>query len=284
MRDPETPRPNPPNQPLTRRTALAFLGAAGTSLLVACGDSGGAATVTKLPTGDTTGSTVAGGTATTITATATAVDSATPTPGETGGPFPSDGSNDDGSGTLADVLHDARAVRRDIRSDLDGSNTQDGLPLTLRTRVVSKSAPLAGAAVYVWHCNRDGAYSDYNSRMLGADYSARSFLRGVQVTDSEGWVEFQTILPGRYMGRAFHIHFEVFGDESFSSKLLTSQMAMDDDLIDSIYSQAAGYETALRADTNNAQDNIFSDGVSHQLLTVTGDPMSALTAEFTAVV
>ena len=270
--------------PLTRRSALTFLGAAGTSLLVACSEGGRTDTVSNEPAGETVGSTAIGTAGSTVTGAAATVDSPTPTPSETGGPFPSDGSNDDGAGGLADVLHDSRALRRDIRSDLDGSNTQEGLPLTLRTRVVSKSTPLAGAAVYVWHCNRDGAYSDYNSRMLDADYSDRSFLRGVQITDSDGWVEFQTILPGRYMGRAFHIHFEVFGDVNYSSKLLTSQMAMDDDLIDSIYSQAAGYETALRSDTNNAQDNIFSDGVSHQLLTVTGDATSALIAEFIAVV
>lgn len=277
---------SPVHQSLSRRRALAVLGAAGTSILVACGSSTGATTPTSNPeSGQATDSTTdPTSSPTTGPTTGSTAGDAVPTPSETSGPFPSDGSNDDGAGGLADVLHDPRAVRSDITSDLDGSNTQPGVPFTLRMRMVSKSAPLVGAAVYVWHCNRDGAYSDYDSRMLGADYSARSFLRGVQVTDDAGWVEFQSILPGRYQGRAFHIHFELFADDTYGTRLLTSQMAVDDDLIDSLYSQAGGYETALRSDTDNAQDRQFADGVSHQLLTITGDVTSGLVAEFTAVV
>lgn len=273
---------HPSNTSLSRRRALALIGAAGTSILVACGDSDGTAAPTTSATGDTTSTSPSPG-STTTGSTTTAAESSTPTPSETGGPFPSDGSNDDGGGETADVLHDARAMRSDIRSDLDGSNTQVGVPLRLRTRVVSKSAPLVGAAVYVWHCNKDGEYSDYNSSMLGGDFSERSFLRGVQLTDADGWAEFGTILPGRYSGRAFHIHFQVYADQGLGSRLLTSQMGVDDDLIDSLYSSVAGYEGSLSADTDNTQDNIFSDGVQHQLMTLTGDVAAGLTGEFTVV-
>jgi len=269
---------HPSHTPLSRRRALALIGAAGTSILVACSDSGDStSSTTTAGNPDTTG-------VTSTDSTPVASGDVTPTPSETSGPFPSDGTNDDGSGQAADVLHDPRAVRSDIRSNLDGSETQPGVPLTLRMRLVSKSVPLAGAAVYVWHCNKDGAYSDYNSRMLGGDYSAYSYLRGVQVADADGRVEFQTILPGRYPGRAFHIHFAVYSDEGLGTKLLTSQMAIDDDLIDSLFTSAAGYENSLRADTDNSQDQQFGDGVDHQLLTVTGDVASGLTADFTAVV
>jgi protocatechuate 3,4-dioxygenase beta subunit len=120
--------------------------------------------------------------------------------------------------------------------------------------------------------------------MIGGDYSERSYLRGVQITDAAGVVTFQTILPGRYSGRAFHIHFEVYADGTYADQLLTSQMGMDDDLIDELYGAADGYASALRNDTDNAQDGIFRDGADHQMLAVTGDVASGLTATFTAVV
>jgi protocatechuate 3,4-dioxygenase beta subunit len=31
-------------------------------------------------------------------------------------------------------------------------------------------------------------------------------LRGIQISDKDGAVEFETIIPGHYMGRTNHIH------------------------------------------------------------------------------
>jgi protocatechuate 3,4-dioxygenase beta subunit len=261
--------------PMNRRHLISLLGVGGVSLLAAC--------ATARPGG---GSGVASTTSAASATTGGGSGDLTTTPSETGGPFPADGTNDNGDGAVADVLGDARSIRADIRADLDGTNTQDGVPLTLKVKVLkgSDGSPLAGAAVYVWHCNRAGEYSGYRSSMLGGDFSDRSFLRGVQVADANGGVSFQTILPGRYQGRAFHIHFEVFSDATYATKLLTSQMAMDDVLVDSLYAHVPGYEQALRNDTDNADDGIFGDGVGHQLLEVSGDVSSGLTASFTAVV
>lgn len=36
-----------------------------------------------------------------------------------------------------------------------------------------------------------------------------TFLRGIQLTDADGTVNFRTVFPGFYMGRTNHIHFEV---------------------------------------------------------------------------
>jgi hypothetical protein len=96
--------------------------------------------------------------------------------------------------------------------------------------------------------------------MLGGDFTARSFLRGAQTTDANGAVTFTTILPGRYQGRAFHIH--------------------DDALIDALYAQA-GYTKALGNETTNAHDSVFSDGVDHELLTMSGTVAAGLAATFT---
>lgn len=275
---------------LDRRTALGLLGLGGVALLAGCASDGAADPSSTAATTDapsTTGSSSTTGATDTAATSSSAVDTSSITPSETAGPFPADGSNDNGAGQTADVLSDGRSVRTDIRADLDGSNVQDGVPFELTMHVVRQSdgTPLVGGAVYVWHCNKDGAYSGYSSRMLDGDYSARSFLRGVQVTDANGAVTFRTILPGRYQGRAFHIHFEVFADSTYADKVLTSQMAIDDAFIDQLYAQAGdAYATSLRNDTDNGQDNIFSDGVEHQLLTITGDVGSGLQAGFVAVV
>ena len=83
-------------------------------------------------------------------------------PEETGGPFPGDGSNG------PDVLDESGVVRKDIRSSFDGtSGTADGVPYTMQFTVVDVDngcKPLTGAAVYVWHCDREGNYSMYAER------------------------------------------------------------------------------------------------------------------------
>ncbi len=274
------------DQTFSRRTAVSLLGLGVAGFLAGCSNSENDTATSPGPssagaTPDATAGTDAGVASTTGGGDA----AASATPAETGGPFPADGSNDNGDGEVADVLGDLRAVRRDIRSDLDGTNTQDGAPFDLTMTVVdAKGAAVAGAAVYIWHCNKSGEYSAYNSSMLGGDFSDRSFLRGVQIADANGQVQFSTILPGRYPGRAFHIHFDVFADGTYGTTLLTSQMAIDDDLIDQLYSDADGYASALAADTDNAGDGVFADGVDHQLLIVSGDVATGLTATFTAVV
>ena len=267
----------PPAADVSRRSALALLGLAGVGAAAGIG-------VVRLVSGDETSpssSSATGAGASTVEPSATvdapAVNPTTgtgsdvaSTPAETSGPFAADGSNG------ADVLHDPRALRSDIRTDLDGSNTQDGVELDLALTVIDGASgqPLAGAAVYVWHCNKAGEYSAYPSG---------SFLRGAQPTDADGVARFTTVLPGRYQGRAFHIHFRVYSDTTFATELLTSQMAMDDAEIDALYAEA-GYDRALAADTDNARDNVFADGVDHQLIVVAGEATSRLTTTFVAVV
>lgn len=263
--------------PLDRRSFLAAAGAVGAvSVLAACGSGSGDTASTDADPGADTGTAATSPSA--DTAAPDAAGSCLTPPTETAGPFPGDGSNDNGAGEIADVLADSRAVRRDIRSNLDGSDTQPGTPMTL-TMTVNDSAcsPLAGAAVYVWHCSRDGSYSMYGSRMNNGDQTDATWLRGVQITDASGTVSFDTILPGRYSGRAAHIHFEVYADGSYDDLLLTSQLAFDDTTIDGLY-EAAGYADSLRNSTSNSSDRQFSDGVDEQQLTVDGDITTGLAA------
>src|SRR5215213_3961497 len=140
------------------------------------------------------------------TASASCASAATATgevPGETAGPYPGDGSNG------PDVLDDSGIVRHDIRRSFGSSRTlAQGIPLRVNLTVTDASedyAPMAGAAVYLWHCDRAGKYSMYSSGVEDENY-----LRGIAKTNSNGTAWFKTIFPACYSGRWPHIHFEVY--------------------------------------------------------------------------
>ena len=108
-------------------------------------------------------------------------------PEETGGPYPGDGSNG------ANVLNQSGIVRSDITTSFGSSTTKaEGVPLNITMTIndyANSKAPLAGGAVYVWHCDREGRYSLYSQGVSGENY-----LRGVQETDGRGQVRFTTDL------------------------------------------------------------------------------------------
>ncbi len=182
---------------LERRGALKLLAGAGAGLvLVACGSDS--------KTGSTTTSTIGGATSTTAAGTPAAGTSVDAIPEETGGPYPGDGTNG------PNVLVESGIVRQDIRSSFGGySGTAEGVPLTVDLTIVAAStgAPMAGAAVYLWHCDREGRYSLYSSGATDQNY-----LRGVQAAGDDGHLSFTSIFPGAYSGRWPHMHFEVYRD------------------------------------------------------------------------
>jgi protocatechuate 3,4-dioxygenase beta subunit len=191
-------------------------------------------------------------------------------PEETAGPYPGVGSNG------PNVLTETGIVRSDLTTSFgSASGVAAGVPTTLRLTVHDLSGeevgPLAGAAVYVWHCDRDGNYSMYSDAVAGENY-----LRGVQEADARGRVEFTTIFPATYAGRWPHVHFEVYPSladaTSATNRLRTSQLAVPADVAHEVYGSAEGYEQSV---TNLAQvsldtDMVFADGHSLQLATVTG--------------
>ena len=127
-------------------------------------------------------------------------------PDETAGPYPGDGSNG------PNVLTDSGIVRSDIRSSFGAaSGRAEGVPMTLELTVTDLAGgkPFAGAAVYVWHCTREGGYSLYSP-----DVEDENFLRGVQIADAAGRVRFTSVFPGCYAGRWPHVHFEVYPDQT----------------------------------------------------------------------
>jgi protocatechuate 3,4-dioxygenase beta subunit len=198
-------------------------------------------------------------------------------PEETAGPYPGDGSNG------PNVLTASGIVRDDITTSFGTlAGTAAGIPLTVKLKIVSASgscASLAGYAVYVWHCDRDGNYSLYTA----AD---QNYLRGVQETDRDGTVTFKSIYPACYSGRWPHIHFEVYKSleeaTAAGSKLATSQLALPDAQNTAVFA-TTGYEASVNnyAMISLATDMVFSDGATTETPTVTGNTSDGYVASLT---
>lgn len=170
---------------------------------------------------------------------------------------------------------DEKLNRSDLRTDPATGAVSAGVPLKLKFNVsrVSNSAcsPLAGALVDVWHCDALGAYSDEPAGMGNPNTSGKKYLRGYQVTDANGAVEFTTIYPGYYTGRTVHIHYKVrLFSGSTRTYEFTSQLFFDDTLTDQVFTRAP-YNTKAARGTRNNNDGIYQSGGSSVLLSVTAD-------------
>ncbi|ROO87675.1 protocatechuate 3,4-dioxygenase beta subunit [Actinocorallia herbida] len=186
-------------------------------------------------------------------------------PDETAGPYPADGSNG------PDILTRSGIVRSDIRTSFGGSvGTAEGIPLTLELTLTDSGRPLAGAAVYLWHCDREGRYSMYSEGV-----TAQNYLRGVQEADKNGTLGFTTIFPGCYPGRWPHIHFEIYASLNSATAPATptkiTQLAFPEAVCEAAYA-TTGYSAAAQSlpGITLESDTIFSDGHDLQLATVTG--------------
>ncbi|WP_374565048.1 intradiol ring-cleavage dioxygenase [Ideonella sp.] len=265
---------------LARRGVLRWLAAgaalAGPMALIGCGG-GGDADVgdSSSDSGDTSGDT--GGD----------TGSCSVIPSETSGPYPADGTNRNSGGTV-NALAMTGIVRRDITTSFGdhGDNVAEGVPLTVTLKLVntaSSCANLAGYAVYLWHCDRGGNYSLYSS-----DAADENYLRGVQISDSNGEVSFTTIFPACYSGRWPHIHFEVYASEaeatSGNNAVKTSQLALPSAACQQVYGVASGYDASVSnfAQVSLSSDNVFSDdSAALQLATVDGSVSAGFTATLT---
>jgi uncharacterized protein (TIGR03437 family) len=163
--------------------------------------------------------------------------------------------------------------RSDIRPDPSNNTVKAGVPLKLRINVNRTSgadcSPLPGALVDIWHCDAAGAYSDIAGGAGQANTSGQKFLRGYQVTDSSGSVEFTTVYPGYYPGRTVHIHFKIrlFAGTTRTYEF-TSQLFFDDALTDQVFTQSP-YNTRGARNTRNSNDGIYNSGGSQLLLDLT---------------
>jgi protocatechuate 3,4-dioxygenase beta subunit len=188
------------------------------------------------------------------------------TPTETEGPFP--------------THTPASWVRKDITSGKMG--------VTMATNITIKNknascAALAGAIVDIWHCDADGNYSEYGgSGMQATNYTTVSFLRGRQTTDANGLAAFTTIFPGWYNGRAVHIHVHIY--DKTGKSLLVTQIAFPANVCDALYTSATTIYKNGKSTTTNEKDNVFSDGFTTELATVSGSVKDGYVLDHTIVV
>jgi len=213
---------------ISRRQAIGLLVAAGAGVMLGCG--GGAKTATT--------------TTTSTSSTGTSSTSCAVTPEGEEGPY-----FGDDSATGFD--------RTDIRSNLDGSSIQPGIPFTLKIYVYdSKNSCIAmeNVQVDIWHCNASGVYSAEDVE----NTTGLTWLRGYQLTDATGLVTFTTIIPGWYQGRTTHIHLRLRStyDSTSNSGTNTTQLFFPEDTIDTINTTIAPYSTHGANSTTNAIDHV----------------------------
>lgn len=148
----------------------------------------------------------------------------------------------------------ADQVRQDI------SEGYGGLPMRLALRVVDTDCnPIANATVKIWHTQLTGSYSGNtpNNGMCLKDQSdtSKHYFRGVQTTNDDGRVDFDSCFPGWYRGRTPHIHYTV----TANGKSFTSQLVFDQDLVAEIFSTHPDYSQFGQPDTTNASDNVVGN-------------------------
>jgi protocatechuate 3,4-dioxygenase beta subunit len=244
-------------QRVSRRAIFAGVSSIGLgSLLAACGDSsGGAGSVTT-----TTGETVTPAATTTADLTSLFADAntCTLTATTTQGPY----------------YFDADKIRSDIREDRQGTR----LRLAIKVQDSETCQPRTNAVVEIWHCDAAGLYSGAESLSTGGGQRAggapngasnnggagdltptddKRYLRGAQVTNSDGIVQFTTIWPGWYRGRTVHIHAMVHVS---NARVLTTQVMFDEALNTKVFG-AAPYSQHTGRDTFNNNDSIYRDSM-----------------------
>ncbi len=175
-------------------------------------------------------------------------------------------------------------LRSNVLSNLDGTETQTGVPLTLTIYVFDSKnscAAMQNVQVDIWSCNAAGVYSAESSEST----TGQSWLRGYQLTDANGKVTFETILPGWYSGRTNHIHlrFRSTYDETDTSGSNTMQLFFDQTLVNTLSTSVAPYSSEGTNPTTNASDRVNTteeDGTT--LLTLTGSTAAGYAATFNA--
>jgi protocatechuate 3,4-dioxygenase beta subunit len=183
--------------------------------------------------------------------------------------------------TIGPYFVEEKLNRSNITTDPDTGAVVAGVPLALKLTMLdedSACAPLVGAQVDIWHASPAGLYSDES----GEGTAGTQYLRGYQVTDSAGVVQFVTVYPGWYSGRAVHIHVRVrtFDSSGAVTTDFISQLFFDDTLTDTVFTRSP-YAARGARDTRNAADNVYgSDGAS-LILTMTADGSGGYGGAFT---
>ncbi len=213
-----------------------------------------------------------------------------------------------------------------IRSDI--KEGKPGVPLSLRIVVLDARSckPQSNAAVDLWHCDSLGLYSGFTKQnpmgpvgpppVFDPQHAGNrpgpregpigprpenhptdkfTFLRGIQVSDANGVVDFQTVFPGFYMGRTNHIHFKVRVDGLVSGNTYqaghtshTGQIFFPEDLAARLMKREPYSRHEIHR-TTQAEDAVFGDqngvlSIARVTFVQPDDPAGGLHAELVAAV
>ncbi|MFC4113100.1 intradiol ring-cleavage dioxygenase [Nonomuraea zeae] len=187
--------------------------------------------------------------------------------------------------TQGPFYFDADKIRSDIREDKQGAR----LRLAIKVQDSEGCRPLRDAVVEIWHCDAQGLYSgaeaESKSDATGPPTRSASnasaatpvlfvdidksdmadlkptddtrYLRGAQVTDGDGVVQFTTIWPGWYPGRTVHIHAMV---HSGDQRVLGTQLMFDEALNAEVLAKPP-YAGHKGRKVYNRDDGIFHDSM-----------------------
>ena len=169
-------------------------------------------------------------------------------PSETAGPFP------------LDLSDNTFFFRQDI------TEGRPGIRVIQRMRVVGvdNCQPMPNVRVNFWACDVEGNYSGYSA--FGSE--GQTYMRGYQITDDNGDVEFISILPGWYPGRVVHMHFQVHVSTSFAA---VSQFTWPHQEAVDIATNNPSIHTQGPDPMTPEVDGAFNDGYEHQLATLVWD-------------
>ncbi len=172
-------------------------------------------------------------------------------PSETEGPFP------------LDLTENTTFFRKAV------NETKTGTPLTVKIKIIGADncLPMKNVRVNIWHCDKDGLYSGYSGNN-NPGQAGLTYCRGYQFTDANGMAEFTTIFPGWYNGRICHIHFKVSVSSSYAA---VSQLTFPVTEKNALYTAGKALYTKGTDPMALSADNIFSDGYTFQLATLTAN-------------
>lgn len=172
-------------------------------------------------------------------------------------------------------------LRSDITEDRNGTK----LKFQLQVIRYPECTPVENALVDIWHCDAEGAYSGYpeeitrdlwetmlfgiregtfeNGELHVDPVNDSRYLRGMQKTDENGLVTFQTIIPGWYKGRVPHIHARVVAN---NQEQLSTQFYFREEVLNEIYTSTAPYDKHGPCPMSFDKDIVLSDGPADGLL------------------
>lgn len=168
-------------------------------------------------------------------------------------------------------------IRRNIT---DG---EKGVPLALDIQIVDTSTcePVPAIYVDIWHCNATGVYSgvvaDGNGISSDSGNLNNTAFRGLQKTDDDGIVQFDTIFPGHYLGRTNHIHILTHNENAVTvndNGTLSGNVASHvgqiffDQSLQAAVEANEPYTLNTQALTTNSRDVLFASeaNISHSIM------------------